>query len=206
MPRILRIALVLLAGAAVTAGGCGKKGSVPTGPAKTPKEAIVKFAHALQSGDKAAFLSVVHYPQEAKPAVEAMFDTMSTMMGFMKDLQKEYGEDAVGKMKGKEFPTPEEIESKATIDEERDTATATLPDGNEPMKLVKKDGGWLVDLSEGLPEADQREEMIKTVGLMKKAVEKARANIGKEGYTAEKVMQEFMGEMMKAAMQKSMGG
>lgn len=211
MRRAIQVGLVLLAGVALVAG-CGKDEGEPGGPAKvtapkTPKDTLMNMVNALKAADKKAFMDAVHVPQDATPAVEAMFETMAIMMDFTRAMEKEYGQEALagrGPMSGAKMLDFDE--SKLQVKVEGDTATATIPDEKEPIKLVKKDGKWKVDLSDQMPPPDQRKEMIEGVAVMKKAVGAARGKIGKEGYTAEKVMQEFMAEMMKAAMQKGMGG
>ena len=211
MRRALQLGLVLLVGVVLVAG-CGKdeggsgSGTAKVVPPKTPKDALMNMVNAIKASDKKAFMDAVNVSEDAAPVVEAMFETMAMMMDFGKAMEKEYGKDALPEggpaASAKMFDFDE---SKLQVKVDGDTATATMPDQDDKVKLVKKDGKWKVDLSDQMPPPDQRKQMIESLAVMKKAVAAARSKIGKEGYTAEKVMQEFMAEMMKA-MQQSMGG
>jgi hypothetical protein len=181
MSTALRITLAVLLTATVLAGGCSKT-------AATPKEAVTNMVKAIDNNDKSAFKDVVCFGEGNQEAGEAMFDMMAAMVGFQKELQKAYGKDVVGPMGKNIIPTDDEL-AKMEIKEEGDKATAKVQD--KPMPLIKKDGKWYVDLTKDAPSASEKDKMIKQSKKLVDAINKAKANIGKDGYTAEKINEEL---------------
>ena len=183
---------VLLAASLLVVVGCGAP------EAKTPKDAAVNFVKSIHNGDKALFLASVDI--EDKELAEAMFDTMAPMLDFAKAFEKEYGKDKLEGMSMDEVPTVEEVTGKIEIKEDGDKATGTLPGKDDPIRLIKKDGVWKVDMSKDMPSAAERDQVMKMAKAMGDAVQKAKERIGKD--SAEDVMK-VLGAAMMAAM---MGG
>ena len=180
------LALCLLAPA-----GCGG------GKAKSPKDAAKNFVNSLLKDDKDLFFSSVYYGDADKEMVEAQFETMAAMTQFAVKFEKAYG---TGKFKGSKPVITEEDLADLEVEGSGDTAVARTPSGSEDIKLIKKDGAWYVDISDSMPKGAQDAETKKALVTMAEAIRKVTANIGKEGYDEKKIMGEFMGAMMSAAM------
>ena len=217
MAKAVRWFGVLVIAASLTAG-CGKDGDKGGGSgtkasgggggsaggavakAKTPKEAVANMSKALQSLNKDQFLAAAYLGDGGKELGEAMFGVVSAMMSFGKDMEKAYGKDAGGEtLKDAPIFTDEEL-AKLEIKEEGDKASTKNPKDGKPMPLIKKDGVWLVDITEGMPPAAERAKFLKQSKAMVDGINKVRAKIGAAGMTKEKLNEELMGAMMAASM------
>jgi len=205
MYKMVRSLLVLVLAASLVAGcskdgdkggtGGGKGGAVAK--AKTPKEAVTNMSKAIEKMDKDQFLASTYLGEGGKEFAEAMFDTMAAMTAFGKEMEKAYGKDAIAGMVEQTPALTDEELAKLVIKEEGEKATATDPKG-KPVRLVKKDGAWLVDMSEDVPKGEERAKALKEAKAMAKAYNDVRPKIGK-GMTKEQIAEE-LGKAMKAAM------
>ena len=138
-----------------------------------------------------------------------MCEMTSITMKFEDAMKKEYGEDAVeqiGPKGGLDEIRDETWLDKVEIKIDGDKATAVKEGESDPLNMVKKDGVWKISADamlppEGIKDADKTSKMFET---MAKVYKDATANIGKEGYTAEKIKQEMGEAMMKAMVEMAM--
>ena len=180
----------------LAAVGCGGK------KAKTPKDAVKNFVNALLKGDKDLFLSSVHYGEADKELVEAQFEMMAAMTEFYVKYEKAYG---AGKFKGSKPVISEEELADLEVEGSGDTAVARTS-GGEHTKFIKKGGTWYVDIRDDGPKGERAAQAKEALGLMARSIRKVAANIGKEGYDAEKVMGELGAAIMGAGARAPAGG
>jgi hypothetical protein len=222
MSNVSRNGVALLAmviASAVLAGGCkedaksgsggaagGGSGSTAKGPdLSNPKSAAVSFAKAIQSNDMAAAKAASTGTDEQYKMVEAMGQMMS---GF-----KNYESAAVAKFgdAGKSDQSPPDIVADtegSDVKTEGDTATVInpkKPDDKDPMKLVKKDGKWKVDLA-SMPIDEQAKTMAASASKMKKALDDTAEEIKAGKYPTAQEAQKALGMKMQAAMAPVSGG
>lgn len=191
----LKAGCVLMLSLGVMLGGCSNE-------AKTPKDAAVNLVKAFEKGDKSLFLATVNIKDEDKEAAGQMFEAMSAAVSFQKEMEKAYGKDAMkgmGRGPADGMPAVEKVE-KGTVKEDGDKATVTPADSKEPIDVVKVNGVWKVKFDE--VNSKNKDRDIKMAQAMKKAIDSAKAEIGKSGMTAEKVMEKFQKSMMEAMMAK----
>ncbi len=177
-----------------------KAGTPAASTASTPKAAVLNMARAMEQGDEGLFLSSVNV--DDKEMAKVMFGQISAMYAYNKKFVAAYGR-APGK-NGKKMPTIDELATKVKIEENGDKATAEMPDKGGKMNLVKTDGAWKVDMGAAMPTSEQRDKTLKMARIMTGVVREATTKIGGEGYTAEKIEQEFNVAMMKAVMSAAM--
>ena len=185
--------IVLLLGMAAILGGCSKGG------AATPKDAVANLSKSYEKGDRALYLASVEVGPDGQELAGALFDLTVAMKGYRSDMEKAYGKGAGGSRRDSGVLTEEEL-SKLEIKEEGDKATVKSPEGGEPLKLVKRDGAWRVDMTHMTPPADIRQRMIESMKARAKAVGEVRAKIGQPGMTKEKIGQEFLRAMVGGDM------
>lgn len=191
--------------AAAAAGTQPTASPAPTGAAgaNTPKEAAEAFSKALAGGDKAATLATMSIEPADRELVEAMLDMMLALDALGKDVEKAYGKDATAKFAGGPAePLKPEVIARAQFKETGDRAAMIDPNvpDKEPLTFVRKGGKWLVDGAADLPPADKRSAALAAVKEFNQSVPGIKAKIGKEGSTAETIMEEVMGALMKVAM------
>ena len=167
--------------------GCGTK------EADSPEDAVQLMAKSLQDNDKDQFMAVIECEDES--VAEAFFEFGATATTFAEKMQAEYGEEAYDSP----VPTDEDIEE-MKIKVDGDKAVAEKGD----MKFVKTDAGWKIHLEMKGQGSPQSPEMAKKMfGAMQKAMEEQMDNIGKEGYTADKIEQ-AIGKAMMGVMAEAM--
>ena len=158
----------------------------PVKYAKTPEDAVVLMATAFSvpdweqlevvtktdSGDKAAlkeFITFVDAGLNFRDAFireygKAGWETFQDPKQGPKDgnakLNLNVGEESIAKAK------------KADIKVNGDKATAQLPGEKKPLKLVREDGNWLVDLRGALPRSETRKmaNLAKVIVKYQKAI------------------------------------
>ncbi|NBB94696.1 MAG: hypothetical protein GVY16_03050 [Planctomycetes bacterium] len=170
-------------------------------PANAPKAVCMNFIKAVHTGNQELFLDSLAYEDRDEEMLVAMFGFLSATQKLQTKALDAYGpQGAALLVKDTNFPSMADVEETITIEESGDTATATMPDQDEPMELIKVDGVWKAKLpGKDLPPAENRPQAIAMMNAMAAVMNEAIGNIGKEGYTAEKVEQE-----MKAAMMENM--
>jgi len=166
----------------------------PGAGARTPQDALAKMIAALRAGDKAQFLAVVH--TEDPELAGAFFDFGTAAMAFQKRMEQAYGQGAYEPSK---FPVPTAADlEKLDIQIEGDRAVSA----NGQMKFLKVNDGWKADMTDAFgpgAQGGQDAAMAKKVlTALQAAMQEQMPNIGKEGYTAEKINQELSTAMMKA--------
>lgn len=176
--------------------------------ARTPKEALVNFASALEQGSVRKALAAAHYTDKELAKVALTIDC--EMRAFEKALDDAYGKGGGGQVRmtlNSSFPTLEQINSgDVGIQEDGDRAEAFGPDdwADEGKPLIKKGDYWYVDLAKDVPEGPARDQMLKQLKPLSEALQEAKGKIGKEGYTRERIETEFFGKFMAAAMGAAM--
>ena len=214
MRRTVVLALTVLVCAGLAAG-C-KKGTETGAPeikrATTPQQTLENMQAALLKGDSEAFAGCFDASGDEAKALGAFADFMCTAAEFGQAMEKAYGEEALGEGPlggaGAELMDKSWLEG-VEITEEGDTATATAEGQDTPLTLVKKDGVWKIQMEGLMGEGDamqpgDAEKAVKMFGAMAQAMKSSMKNIGKEGYTAEKINQELGMAMMAAMMQGAM--
>ncbi len=195
--------LMLIAVCSLVVAGCS---SSTTKSADTPKQALENMRQAMLNSDADAFAACFDATEKQAELLKEMCGVFGKMISFQKAMVKEYGEDVVqgNKITGPmgDFEDDKWLDD-ATVEIDGDKATVTKD--NNPAKLVKKDGAWKIDIATmtGSKDNVSDEDMAKVAKMMSAmgdAMDSAQKNIGKEGYTAEKINQEMGQAMMKAMM------
>lgn len=196
MSKFKRMSAVLVAVCTMAAG------SVRAADQASPKAAALAFGNALLAGDDKGV-------REASTGSEADYKTvgaLGTMVSAMKKMSDaaaaKFGKDNAISKNAKDMDVAAELE-KSEVKEEGDKATITnkTKDEKNPMKLVKKDGKWFVDLA-SLPK-DGMDMVVKMSGPMSKAATEVAGEIKADKYkTADEAMQ-AMNMKMLAAMTQS---
>lgn len=203
MTRKTHIGLMLILTAAIALGGCrGKKSessseNIPVG-GETPKQALLNIVKGFDDENVKLIKASIYVPDEIREFANSMLDSRAAMVQFYKDLEAAYGEEADEykvSMKDENLPSIEEVE-KLTIEKEGDKATATR-ENKRPIKFIKKDGRWFVDLTDKMPKENLKELTISSRTVVE-LLDKHSHKIGKEGYTAKKIMEEIEEDFEKA--------
>lgn len=200
-PRIIadqrKVSLQALADAAREPAG-----TTPTTPSTSAdvtavKTVLVAMTRAIEAGDGDALARYTDAPPEAQDFVKAMAAPLSKMLAFDRAGVQAYGQAAwdaakpAGEMGDTSMPTPEEIQTKVTVQVQGDTATATLEGDPKPLSLVKKGGAWLVKPSfETPPEKAQQDAVVQLLTAMADAVDPVKQKIGQPGMTAKQIREE----------------
>ncbi len=191
-----RIGIVFISAAVIALCGCRssrRSSSVPKG-GNTPREALQNVAKGFETENVEMIKAGIYVSDESREFANTSLDSMGAMIKLQQDLAKAYGKDAVKNpisLKSEDVPTAEEIE-KMTFNEEGDTAVAQHK--NKPLKFIKKDGRWFVDFSDEMPTGDMKLTILHNKKVAELA-EKYRRKVGKEGYTADKIMEELNKEI-----------
>lgn len=193
--------------------GADKKPTTPSGtqtakpappdvkapPAATPQEAIKNWKKAIDAGDQAAFVAVFELTGDTKEAMTDIFPLVKESFETEVAMQKAYGKDAA--LKG--GPTGdwkfEGADDPACYTIEGDKATYASKAGGKKINLVKIGNVWKIKLND-IPSAEQAKALKQMLPAMCKAFKACRENIGKPGYTADKINKELDEEMEKAMM------
>jgi len=216
MRKPTMLVLVLILGTVFVFGGCGDtKESGGTKKASTPKEAIENFRQSILDKDKDAFVACFATCDDTKEMIDCLGAFVITSQDFKAAMEKEYGKGSATAVKSEIGDVQDEkwIDT-ITIKEEGDKATATMKGKKQPLELVKKDDVWLIDPHSIASGKEMKPEQVKMMvgmfGAMNKAMEAQKANIGKDGYTAEKINKELeaaiMGAMMGSMIKKPGAG
>jgi hypothetical protein len=188
------------AGATVQASAAKAAASPALAPGMSnPKTTAIAFAQAIQSNDMAAARASSVGSDEQYQMVEAMGQVMAAFKNYESTAVARFGDaarskpllpDVVADTQGSEVKT------------EGDTATLInpkKPDDKEPMKLVKKDGTWKVDLA-SVPMDEQSRTMAASAPKMKKALEDTADEIKAEKYKTIEEAQQALAKKLQAAM------
>ena len=200
--------LTMVIASAVLAGGCKEdpaanpgSGGAPGAAAKAPdlsnpKSTAVSFAKAVQSNDMAAAKAASTGSDEQYKMVEAMGQMMSGFKNFESAAVAKFGD--AGKS-GQGMPDVVADTEGSEVKTEGDTATLInpkKPDDKDPMKLVKKDGKWKVDLA-SMPMNEQAKTMAASASKMKKALDETAEEIKAGKYKTAQEAQAALGMKMQ---------
>ena len=168
----------------------------------TPKGAALDFGNALLAGDSKGIKATA----VGSDADFKVVDALGTMVSAMKKLSdaaaEKFGKDNPISASAKDMDIAAELE-KSEVKEEGDTATIInkTKDDKNPMKLVKKDGKWFVDLA-SLPK-DGMDQVVKMAPAMAKAATEVTAEIKSGKYKDAMEAQQALGTKMIAAMMEA---
>ncbi|MFW6132457.1 MAG: hypothetical protein ACOC8F_01070, partial [Planctomycetota bacterium] len=172
-------------------------------PATEPKDALRNMLTAVRNRNRAQFVASFDARDEQQQVLSALGDFFFAAVSYMQAMRSEYGPDAVdGDQSDLKAMMGEEWLDQVTIEVDGDTATATHPDRDEPLKLVKVGQEWKIsvaDMSKDIAadEADP-EAVVQMLQTMTEIHREMTAKVGSEGYTAEKIKQELGQRMMEA--------
>lgn len=188
MPKAWKAAgaALLLAGAVI---GCSK------GP-RTPKEAVLKAARALEKADGQTFADCFCAREDEKAYLKQLAEPMSRIMAFENAGFQAYGQEEWNAARGGRetkggFPTVAELDRDLQVQIRGEWAACTVRDRKITLDLLNKDGAWLLRAGKLVPPAGQRERSIGLIQTVARIADEARAKIGREGMTAKKVRQEL---------------
>jgi hypothetical protein len=170
-----RVGAWLLALAGFTACGCaGGVWAAGESGAKSPQAAATKFIDSLKSRDRKAYDAVVVPGGLANGVVEIVVAAES----FKKKMIKAYGEEGWRNFQDSEgasitlaFQDLNPAEMKFTT--QKDSAKGRLPEGEEVLRLIAKQGRWYIDLDSSF------DATSKQGGLTAKSLAKAFAGMVK---------------------------
>ncbi len=205
---------LVVVSALALAGGCGKdkngesesrSRSKPLPEADTPKQVVTNMHTALRNGNKDALVACFDAAPEEKELLEAAADFILEVKAFQDAMVDAYGRESVeGDNEELVAMFQSDWVDKMTFEITGDTATATHPDEDEPLELVRKDGVWKVKVDKlqvgAEDENEDPAEAIKMMEGMVKIYRETRPNVGAEGYTAERVKEELSTRMMQLMM------
>jgi len=180
---------------------CAMAGSA-SADQSTPKGAALAFGNALLAGDSKGLKATAVGSDGDFKVVDALGTMVSAMKKLSDAASEKFGKDNPISAGAKDMDIAAELE-KSEVKEEGDTATIINKekDDKNPMKLVKKDGKWFVDLA-SLPK-DGMEQVVKMAPAMAKAATEVTAEIKKGTYKDAMEAQQALGTKMVAAMMES---
>jgi hypothetical protein len=176
----------------------------------TPVGAVGKMASAMMTGDKKSFMETMAVGDKLRPAVEAMFDMTSSMLGLKTAVVAAYGEEGWQKM-GQSSRGPTSVEQlqkqmdQTTATTKGDTATVLTPDGQK-IALVRRGGLWMIN-AEDMPGLTSEQEIRQATMMLKAmadSMREATKKVGQEGVTPETLAQDMNTAMMVAMMSQTM--
>lgn len=189
------VVCILLAAGLIWVSGCGGEKAT-----NTPADALKKAGQAELVGDKDAYLASVKVSPGSSDYVDAKMEERREIRAFADATVKAYGaEDATVKRVvdaagAHDLADGVEHADKLKYITTDNIGSATLPDGKTKVFFFLEEGVWKVDASKSMAERNLIGEAQKCrAGAA--AFRKARGLIGKEGYTADKVMAALMAEM-----------
>ena len=203
----IAIVATVIASAALAGAGPGCKdepaanpgpGATPSTAAKAPdlsnpKSTAVAFARAIQSNDMAAIRAASTGNDEQYRMIEAMSQLMYAFKNYESAAVARFGEAGKGKAAMPDIVAEAEA---AEIKIDGDTATASnKPDAKDPMKLVKKDGQWKVDLV-SIPADSKR--MADNAPGMTKALDETATDIKAGKFASPEEAHQALGIRMQA--------
>ena len=194
-----KLMLVLLAAVMVAAVGCGKK--YPK--AGSPKQAVLNMRQALLDGNEKGFINCIDADDNERRGLGAIFQAIQASKNFEEKVTAAYGaEVAEGMSDAEDSPfaalediKPEDIEVK----EDGDNATAELPGESEPLKLIRKDGVWLITMGRDKPSKEEVDQMVSMMGKLTEVMNEYADKAG-QGLSAEEFAQEMDAAMTEARM------
>ncbi len=196
MKKETTIASALLIGSVFLIGGCGAK------KAKTPKEALENMQDAIREGDIDAFMACIDATAEREEALKAFGDLTAASYEFGQAMEHAYGKGAARPFRSFWHLANEEWLDNATIKIDGDTATTTKKGVPETIKLVKMGDEWKIDGTSliGSGQTEEAKKVVKMWAFWATVMKDAQKNIGKRGYTAERINGEVGMKMLAETM------
>lgn len=210
-PLLQPAAVLLLALQAVLAGCKGEDSpaaqAVVEAPAATPEAALKRLIEGLVAGDETA-LNVVRADAAVRDGLKAGMEFGQAAAEFRTAFVAAYGKEAWEKFQDEshkpghsnatlDIPDPED-HKQATIDEKGDEAFATVPSSPMPIRLIRVEGGWLVDGASFVPPGADATKMAQVMRSMALAVRKYKKAIGKPNITPDDIDVELAQEFAEA--------
>ncbi len=188
-----KLILCLAMVGAFALGGCGKK------EANTPRDLMSNLQDSISKKDKDAFLTCFAADKTRTELLDAAFDNSTAASDLHDALVKEYGEDAVRRDTNSPFPIDKKWLDELGIKEDGNTATVSNKDQKQLLELAKKDGVWKIKECWMWANPKVAEQLTKVMEAMADAARQAKANIGKSGYSAQRIQKEI-DEALSAAI------
>jgi hypothetical protein len=192
--------LTVIAAVTVVLAGGLTGGLFAAARLKGPKAIAVSFAKAVRDNDVAAARAASAGTEEQHKTVEAMSVVFAAIRGYESAAVAKFGD--AGRSKDMSLPDVVAEAQASEVKTEGDTATLInpkKPGDKHPMKLVKKDGAWYVDLS-SMPVDAQTRVMSASALRMKKALDETAAEIRAGKFKTPQEAQAALGARMQAAV------
>ncbi len=169
---------------------------LPAGCARSsnPKRTVMDFFAGVEKGDRAMLRACSHVPEEGKAFAEAYFDVLIASRAFQRQILKAYGKEgleAIGITASMCVPDSKWIKENVKVSITGDKAEARFAGKVRPLKLVRRDGAWLIDFVGILPPSPQRELIIRDFRAQATVMVRLQPKIGTKGYTPEKIRKEL---------------
>jgi hypothetical protein len=165
-----------------------------------PKSRAVSFARAIQNNDMAAVRLASKGSDEQYKTVEAMSQVFAALRNYESAALAKFGE--AGRSKEMSMPDVVAEAEASNVMMVGDTATMVnpkKPGDKNPMKLVKRDGKWYVDLA-SMPVDAQTRAMSASAPRIKKAVDETAAEIRAGKYKTPQEAQAALATRMVTAV------
>lgn len=183
--------------------------SAPVAAAKVdltnPKSAALAFGNALVAGDAAGLKATAIGSEGDFKTVDALGQMVSAMKKMSDAAIEKWGKDnELSKGAGAQSTDVAAELEKSEVKVDGDTATIVKkdqPEDKNPMKLVKKDGAWKVDLA-SLPK-EGMDQLVKMAPAMSKVAAEVATEIKAGKYKDAKEAQQAMPQKMLAEMMKA---
>jgi hypothetical protein len=165
-----------------------------------PKSTAITFAKAIQSNDMAAAKAASTGTDEQYKLIDAVGQMLSGYKNYESAAVAKFGD--AGKFGEGEGP-PDVVADTEASEAKIDGDTATIvnpkkPDDPSPMKLVKKNGQWKVDLA-SVP-MDEQTKMPAAAPRIKKALDETAEEIKADKYKTIQDAKKALGMKMQALM------
>lgn len=169
----------------------------------TPVATAKSFFAAVEAGSADAAMNLI---VNADDRVERMMRQLARATGAFADLNaaaKEAFGEGITDTQGFAGPPPSALEQ-ATVQEEGDTATLTSPEFGEPMRFVRRDGKWYIDLTEQMDTVNEGDvaQMEQVVPLIARAYRETADDVRAGRVESMQEMEQAFAERMQRAMQE----
>jgi len=160
-----------------------------------PKTPVVQMHRALEKGDKELFMQSV-YAENLRLAY-ARFECDAARASFYRALRKAYGTKTKSGQTLKTW-TAGDLAAGAKVEKGHSETEAIVKLRNgEDVAVVKTPWGWKVDLTRMFRGADQL-TTCRYHEYQARQFREVEKKVGSEGYDADKLLHEFLTEMLKA--------
>ena len=147
-----------------------------SGDRDTPKATVLTMVAALRRGDKETFLEcfVAGDTGETAERIAAVADAAVASRKLRERYHERFGETIWNAVAGMEIePAWSHLKvDRMTFRIDGDSATATMPAGDDTMRLVRSDGTWKIT-DDGLPAGDDMQQTVDELRRLTRALERA---------------------------------